>query len=225
MNTQHAPEMVVTIDGPAGSGKSSAARALAQQLGFDFLDTGAMYRAVAWNCLQESIAWDDLPEVTRIAESISIDLSDQSVSVNGQDVTAAIRTEEVSAGSSQVAVVSSVREALVNKQREWARGKRVVTEGRDQGTIVFPTAPCKFYITASAEVRAKRRYAELTARGEKLAYETLLSTIRQRDSRDEGREYSPLKRATDAEIIDTTDMQAPEVLLYLVTRARRKLML
>lgn len=197
---------IITLDGPAGSGKSTAARQLAARLGFDFLDTGAMYRAVAWKCLQQGLQTLSADEMGTVARTLSIAFDDRRVLADGVDVTDDIRSEEVSVASSMVAVNPAVRDALVQKQREWAVGRNVVSEGRDQGTIVFPHADCKFFVTASPEIRARRRYDELSARGESAIFAELLERIRERDLRDANRELAPLKPADDALSIDTSDL-------------------
>lgn len=197
--------IVITLDGPAGSGKSTAARRLAGRLGFDFLDTGAMYRAVAWKCLSMGIDTREAQRAGEIAAELAIEFNGGRVLADGEDITEAIRTEAVSRASSLVAVHPQVRSALVEKQRDWAEGRSVVSEGRDQGTIVFPAAVCKFFVTASAEIRARRRCDELLARGEAADYNELLREIRERDRRDAGREFAPLKPASDAVRIDTSD--------------------
>lgn len=180
--------MIVTIDGPAGSGKSSAARELARRLGFRFLDTGAMYRAVTLAALRRGIEWEDEAALALLAAEIEITLADDQVLINGEDVTREIRTFEVTTLTRHAADNTQVRSLLSELQREFATGKQVVTEGRDQATVVFPGAECKIYLTASDEVRAQRRYEDLRARGEEITFEEVLAKQQQRDHRDHNRE-------------------------------------
>lgn len=205
--------MIVTIDGPAGSGKSTAARGLARRLQFDFLDTGAMYRAVAWQCLQRSIDLRDEPAVAACVHAMRLRLESQHVFVDDRDVTAEIRLPEVSHGSSIVASNPAVRRELAARQREFAQGRNIVTEGRDQGTAVFPHAECKFYVTANAEERAARRHRELLERHEQAEpFDDILRQIRERDERDKTRVVDPLRAAADAIRVDTSGL-APEAVL------------
>ena len=208
--------MIVTIDGPAGSGKSTAARELAKRLGFDLLDTGAMYRAVAWRCLRDGIDLKDQATVAASAVAMRLTLNQQldqqTVLVDDRDVTADIRMPEVSHGSSIVASNPAVRQELGRRQREYATGRDVVTEGRDQGTAVFPHAECKFYITAAPEVRAARRQRELREQHEKeVPLEDILQHIRERDDRDKTRIVDPLRSAEDAIRIDSTGLLPQQV--------------
>src|SRR5688572_31662511 len=158
--------MIVTIDGPAGAGKSSIARRLAERLGFQFLDTGAMYRAVALAALRAGLGHGDEDWIARLAREITIDMRHERTFLNGEDVSAAIRTSEVSAAVYLAADNVAVRQRLVELQRQIAAGRDIVTEGRDQGTVAFPNAECKIFLTASREERARRRYEELINRGE-----------------------------------------------------------
>ncbi|MEX0715104.1 MAG: (d)CMP kinase [Planctomycetaceae bacterium] len=207
--------MIVTIDGPAGSGKSTAARQLAARLGFRFLDTGAMYRAVALECVTRGVPPESEEAVAAIADRVRIELPAERVLVDGRDVTEAIRSPEATAAASYVAVHPEVRRALVRLQREAAAGGNVVSEGRDQGTVVFPDAECKFFLTADAEERARRRWAEFRAQGSEVSFEELLTSIRDRDERDEQRAVAPLKPAADATVIDTSHRTIEEVLAEL----------
>jgi CMP/dCMP kinase len=191
--------MIVTIDGPAGAGKSSAARALAQRLGFRFLDTGAMYRAVAWAAVDRRIDWQDADTLAQLARDVAIDLTeDNRVLVDGRDVTQDIRTSEITLASRYAADNPQVRARLVELQRAEAAGGNIVTEGRDQGTVVFPDAECKIFLTATAKMRARRRYEDLLAAGESIAYEQVILDQQQRDLRDESRAVGGLKKADDA---------------------------
>jgi cytidylate kinase len=214
--------MIVTIDGPAGSGKSTAARLLARRLNFDFLDTGAMYRAVALVCLRSGIGLDDPQRVTAAANATRIEALGTQASIDGVDVTSDIRTSDVSSAASRVAAIEGVRTALVALQRQAASGRDIVTEGRDQGTIVFPNALCKFYITAAPEVRAKRRQEELRAAGQEIDFDVILAEIRERDTRDRTRDAGPLRQADDAIRIDSSCLSPNEVIERLVAIVRER---
>jgi len=215
--------MIVTIDGPAGTGKSTVARILASRLGFEFLNTGAMYRAVAYVCLQRDIDPSDSEAVGNVPSDLEIQFVNNCLFLNGRDVTEAIRNQEVTQAASLVAANGKVRQRLVNLQRDVARGTNLVTEGRDQGTVVFPTAECKFYLTASPEERARRRQRELQEKGDFVSLDELLVQQELRDQRDETRACSPLKPAADAAVIDTTAMTLEEVARHLESIIRPRL--
>ena len=204
--------MIVTIDGPAGSGKSTAARGLAQRLGFDYIDTGAMYRAVAHSCLASDIDTTDRASVTERAAELRIGFDGQDVLLDGINISAALRSPSISEAASRVAQHPGVRAEMVRQQQAMVRERDLVTEGRDQGTEVFPNAECKFFLEASAEVRAVRRQEELLARGVEVPLEETLEQIRQRDHRDRTREISPLRPADDAIVIDSSELTADGVL-------------
>jgi CMP/dCMP kinase len=215
--------MIVTIDGPAGSGKSTAARSLAERLGFAFLDTGAMYRAVALQALTLGHDLGDAEGIARVARDLQIEALGPVVRVDGRDVTAAIRTPEVSSAASLVAAIPDVRAALVRLQRKAAEGRDVVSEGRDQGTVVFPDAQCKFYLNADTNERARRRLLELQASGEQIAFEDLRRQILERDTRDKTRDTSPLRAADDAIRIDTSHLSADETVSKMEAVVREKI--
>ncbi|HEY8527215.1 MAG TPA: (d)CMP kinase [Acidimicrobiales bacterium] len=200
---------VIAIDGPAGSGKSTVARGLARHLGLDYLDTGAMYRAVTFAALRRGIDPADAEPTAELARSVDIEVSTEGVWVDGVDATIEIRGPEVSRAVSLVAANPAVREELVRRQREWTakRGGGVV-EGRDIGTVVFPDADLKVYLTARPEVRAERRAAEIT----QLDYETVAADLARRDALDQGRADSPLRQAEDAVEIDTSDLTVEEII-------------
>lgn len=215
--------MIITIDGPAGAGKSSVARALADRLNFEFLDTGAMYRAVAWACVDAGISLDDPNAISEVANSADFTFGQQTVVCDGRDVTFLIRSGEASQVASIVAAVPKVREVLVKLQRQTAEGRNLVTEGRDQGSIVFPQAECKFYLTADPNERARRRLIELEEQGQSISLEEVLAQIIDRDERDRNREVAPLTKPADAVEIDTSTISQDEVIDWLESHARVRL--
>ncbi|MBT5020423.1 MAG: (d)CMP kinase [Planctomicrobium sp.] len=203
--------MIVTIDGPAGTGKSTVAKQLAQVLGFEYLDTGAMYRMIAVLAVEEDLDLEDLSAISELAERAEIDFKEGAAILNGVDVSTKLRDPEVAVAASVVAQNTKVREKLVQRQRELAAERNIVCEGRDQGTVVFPQAEAKFYLTAASEVRAKRRLNELLEQGKEVLYEQLLEEQNERDQRDENRPVAPLKPAKDAVMIDSTELTIEEV--------------
>lgn len=215
--------MIVAIDGPAGAGKSSVARLLAKRLGFQFLDTGAMYRAVAWEGLRLGIDWHDDALLVEVARGITIDFRGDRVFVNDRDVTSEIRTIEVASHVHYPADNPEVRAILVQLQRQFANSHDTVTEGRDQGTVAFPHAECKIFLTATPEERARRRLAELTARGEQLTFDEVLVMQNLRDLRDASREVGRLERAADATEFFTDGFTTDEVVDQLETIVRERM--
>jgi cytidylate kinase len=217
--------VVVTIDGPAGAGKSSVAKLLARKLGYRLLDTGAIYRSVALTAKTRGIAWSNASACGEIARDLDIRfefIGDKNhVYVGGEDVTVAIRTPDVSQGASQVSAHPEVRAGLLELQRRLGAGGGVVVEGRDTGTVVFPGADAKFFLTASEQERAKRRVAEL---GAKADFETTLREIRERDQRDASRDVAPMVPAKDALIVDSSTQTLEEVVdslaEHVATRTR-----
>jgi cytidylate kinase len=206
---------IVAIDGPAGAGKSTVARRLADALDFVLVDTGAMYRAVALAAQRRGVTWKDGDNLGAVARSLvarrALDFRRDSergvrVSLDGEDVTDAIRTPEIGMGASTVSAHGSVRDALLDLQRQAGRGGGVVLEGRDIGTVVFPDADVKFFLTAHPEVRARRRFDELTAKGAVVTFEQTVADVRRRDEQDMNREIAPLRRALDATLVDSSDM-------------------
>lgn len=215
--------MIITIDGPAGAGKSTAARMLAERLGFEFLDTGAMYRAVAWACIDRDVDLNDTQAVSRTAASISIQFEGERILCNDRDVTVAIRSAEASHAASIVAAVSEVRQEMVRLQRESATGHHYVTEGRDQGSEVFPDAACKFFLTADPRERAERRLQELQDRGQTGSLDEVLTQIVDRDERDRSRDVGPLVMADDAVEVDTSGKTIDQVVDLLERIARERI--
>lgn len=217
---------VVAIDGPMGAGKSTVARALAQRLGFGYVDTGAMYRSVALMCARWGVDMQDADAVTRLAQTLLIEFqptpSGDRVIVNGEDVTDAIREPSVSDGASIVSTIPRVREALVARQRELGREGGVVMEGRDIGTVVFPDAEVKVFLNASPEARARRRYDELRARGAQVTLEEIMRAQAERDQRDATRAQSPMRAAADAVVIDSTVLNMDQVVDEIVRLVRER---
>lgn len=209
--------MVIAIDGPAGAGKSTVARAVAAALGFTYLDSGAMYRCVALAGLERGAALDDPAEIGELAGSLRIELGGSRVELDGREVSAAIRAPAVTDAASRVSVHPAVREAMVAEQRRLIATGRYVAEGRDIGTVVSPEAPLKVFLTATPEERARRRAAQS---GEDEA--AVLAAQRERDARDEGREHSALRAAADAVEIDTTGLSEAEVVAQVVALARER---
>jgi cytidylate kinase len=207
--------LIVAIDGPAGAGKSTAARLLAARLGYSLLDTGAIYRSMALRARERGVAWDDGPGVAALADGIDIafrlDGAVNRVTLNGQDVTGAIRTPEISDGASRVSALPEVRAALLGLQRRLGAPGGVVVEGRDIGTVVFPDAEAKFFLTASADERARRRVAVLTATGKPVDAAQTKAEMAARDARDSTRAAAPLKKADDAVEIDSSTMSPDAV--------------
>ena len=210
----------VAIDGPAGAGKSTVAKAVAKRLGFMYVDTGAMYRAVALKCLREGVDVGDPREVERAVRDIDLRLEHAEggvrVFLEGEDVTGRIRSREVGEAVSKVSTVPAVREALVRMQRELGARGGVVMDGRDIGTVVLPDAEVKVFLTASIEERARRRQSELLARGDRASFDEVLASIQERDERDSTRDVSPLRKADDAVEIDTTGKSVESVVQEIV---------
>jgi cytidylate kinase len=213
--------MIVTLDGPAGAGKSTVARALAARLGFRFLDTGAMYRAVALAGTRRGLDWSDPAALVELARQVKIELRDEGVFLDGEDVSREIRTSEVTAITHYAANNPGVRAILVEQQRGVAGDDDLVTEGRDQGTVVFPQAECKIYLTASPHERALRRHRELAARGEDVPFEQLLAQQNERDQSDSSRSVGPLARPADAVEVCTDGLSQEQVIdrLEAIVRA------
>jgi cytidylate kinase len=214
--------MIITIDGPAGAGKSSTARALAQRLGFEFLDTGAMYRAVTLAALRAAIDPHDQEALAGVLANLEVDLPPGLVMLNGEDVTGAIRTAEVTAATSTIADSPIVRRRLGELQRTIAAGRNMVCEGRDQGTVVFPDAACKFFLGADPVERARRRQKEMAARGEVVELVKLQEAQEARDRRDAAREVGPMRPALDAVVLDSTRLRLDEVVDIMEAEVRRR---
>jgi len=220
-------DLIITIDGPAASGKSTVARLLAQKLGADFLDTGAMYRAVTFAAMQDSVDLNDEEKLLDCLGAHRFQFSPRAgkmtVSVDDADVTEQIRSPEVTANARFIASAPKVREKLVEMQRQFAAGrKKIVTEGRDQGTVAFADANVKFFLTADPAERARRRQAELKARGGGESLERVQEAIEQRDDGDRSRAAGPLKQAEDAIVVDTTNLSIDQVVEKLLTLVKER---
>lgn len=218
-------KLVIAIDGPSGAGKGSVSRAIAKALGCRYVDTGAMYRAVAWMAIRKGVALDDEPRVRALAERVELALDDQTVTVEGHDVTSAIRTSEIDAASARVARMPSVRAMLVRRQRAYSAVGGLVMEGRDIGTTVFPTADVKIYLDASPEERAARRASDMShGAGRALgALSQVASALEARDHSDRTRSSSPLTMAADAVRVDTTELSLDRVVELVLSIVRKHL--
>lgn len=213
--------IAIAIDGPAGAGKSTIAKAAAKKLGYIYVDTGAMYRAIGLYTLRSGVSVTDTDEVTSLLGQIKLSLArneqgEQLVILNGEDVSGLIRTEEVSMAASKVSAVPKVREFLLSLQRDMAESNNIIMDGRDIGTVVLPDAKVKIFLTASAEIRARRRYDELIAKGQEADYETVLRDVKQRDENDMNRPIAPLKPAEDSILVDTSDIDLESSIALLI---------
>lgn len=207
--------MIITIDGPSGVGKSTVTRLLAARLGFEYLDTGAMFRAVALAMLRRGVPLGDHAAVGAALSGLRVEVPPGRVLLNGEDVSEAVRAPEVSQGASKVAVIADVRRFLAAEQRSAAAGRDVVCEGRDQGSFVFPHAECKFFLTGDARVRAERRAAQLAKAGKIVSVDAVLADQLERDARDAERDIAPMRPAPDAVVIDTTDLSPSQVVEHI----------
>jgi cytidylate kinase len=227
------PKLTIAIDGPAGSGKSSVARRIASVLGYLYLDSGAMYRALALKALQRGASLEDEAQLEKLAADTHIELkpptpeqeragSKNDVFLDGTDVTDAIRTSDVAQAASRLATTAGVRRVLVAEQQRAGAGGGVVMEGRDIGTVVFPGAELKIFLDASAEVRAERRWKEHQEKGDTMTVLQVLEEVRERDKRDRERRVSPLVRAADAVVVDNTAMDVEETARLIVMLARER---
>ncbi|MEW4487214.1 (d)CMP kinase [Thalassoglobus sp. JC818] len=207
--------MIITIDGPAGTGKSTVAQCLAKVLEFEYLDTGAMYRMIALKVLNSSVSPEDSDQVAELAGTAQLKFDQGAAILDGGDVTHRLREPEVSAAASVVAQNSTVRKILVTQQQAIAKGCDIVCEGRDQGTVVFPHADFKFFLTADEEIRARRRMEDLQRLGTEASFDDVLTEQRERDARDETRSIAPLQPAHDAVIVDSSRMTIEEVVKHL----------
>ena len=214
----------IAIDGPAGAGKSTVAKAVAKKLGFIYVDTGALYRSIGVNVLRHSVATDDSEAVVSLLPETNVELKyidgNQRVFLNGEDVSDEIRLPEASMAASNVSAIPEVRAFLLDLQRDMAKKNNVVMDGRDIGTVILPDAQYKFFLTATAEVRAERRYKELQEKGITVDFNELLEEIKQRDYNDSHRATAPLKQADDAVYVDSSDLTLEEAISAIADRIK-----
>lgn len=212
--------MIIAIDGPAGSGKSTVAKIIAKKLRFRHIETGAMYRAVAWKGLRLGIRLSDESAVAQVADRLSFDFipgkAGQTILVDGEDITKALQNEAIGKAAAQVAAQEEVRDILVRKQREIGRSGGVVMDGRDIGTVVFPEADVKFFLDADPVERGKRRFLELKSKNEDPDLDTIVDQVKKRDHEDRNRKISPLQSAPDATVLDTTNLPIEEVVEHMM---------
>jgi cytidylate kinase len=213
---------IIAIDGPSAAGKSTLGKALARRYDLIYIDTGAMYRAVAWLSQKMGILWSDEKALIDLIESrsIEIDMKNDSirVSIDGHEVTDSIRTPEIGSGASKISALPGVKRAMIRKQQEMGNSGGVIMDGRDIGTFVFPQADFKFYLDASVETRGLRRYMELKAKGMDIILGEIIASMKVRDHNDSHRAVAPLKVADDAMVIDTTDLSIPQVLEIMINQ-------
>lgn len=210
----------IAIDGPSGAGKSTIAKAVARELGIDYVDTGAMYRAIGLKMTSRGMAMEESEALQKMLDETDIDFRSGDVILDGQVVSDRIRTPEISMAASACSALAMVRKKLVELQQKMGREKSIIMDGRDICEVVLPDAELKYYLTASAEERARRRTAELIAKGEKVNFDQVLADIEMRDYNDSHRAVTPLRKAADAEEIDSTSMTIDEVVGYICSRAR-----
>ena len=203
--------MIIAIDGPAGSGKSTISKLLTKELGFVYLDTGAMYRLFTLKMLKENVSFSDSHKIDELLENLNINIENDRFYLDGKDVSEEIRKTDVAANVSKTAAIKEVREKMVNLQREFSKSKNVILDGRDIGTVVFPEADIKIFLVADAKERAERRFKELHEKGENISLDNIYENILKRDRLDSTRENSPLKKANDAIEVDTTGKNIEEV--------------
>lgn len=214
----------IAIDGPAGAGKSTVARAVSKELGFIYIDTGALYRSIGVAALRKGYATDNAQQVISVLPEVSLSLKfvdgEQRVMLNGEDISRDIRLPEASMAASNVSAIPEVRSFLLDMQKKFARENNCLMDGRDIGTVILPDAQLKIFLTASPEVRADRRFRELTEKGTPVDYDALLEEIKQRDYNDSHRDVAPLRPADDAVIVDTSDMTFDEVTAKIISLAK-----
>ena len=213
--------LVIAIDGPAGAGKSTISKLIAKNLGINYIDTGAMYRAITYKCIKEDIDVNDIQRVVDLCSRTDVDFVDNYIYLDGQRLNEEIRTLQVSSRVSDVAKIPQVREVLLEKQREIGKRSDVILDGRDVGTHIFPDAKYKFFLNASAQERGRRRYQELIDKGQSVVLEEIIEDIKKRDYIDSTRVVAPLVKADDAIEVDTTYMTIDQVVTYISDMVRR----
>jgi len=209
---------VIAIDGPSASGKGTVAQLVASKLGFHYLDSGALYRIVAFAAQQNNIAWNDALAVTACTKTLKIEFINEQVLLNNHDVSSEIRTEEIGKGASQVAVHAPLRAALVDMQHSFCKAPGLVADGRDMGTVIFPEAELKVFLTASTETRALRRHKQLQGKNQPANYENILQDLTERDARDKGRASAPLLMAGDAILLETDNVGISDAVDYILQK-------
>jgi len=209
---------VIAVDGPSASGKGTVAQLVATKLGFHYLDSGALYRIVAFATKQNNIAWDNALLVAECAKTLSIEFINEQILLNNQNVSSEIRTEEIGKGASQVAVHAPLRATLVNMQHQFCRTPGLVADGRDMGTVIFPDAVLKVFLTASTETRAQRRYQQLLGKKQPANYDNILQDLTERDARDKGRASAPLIMADDALLLETDNIGIADAVDYILQK-------
>lgn len=214
--------MIIAIDGPAGSGKSTISKEISEELGITYLDTGAMYRLFTLKVLKEGISFNESEKIRDLLENLNINIENDRFYLDGEDVTEKIRTYQVSDNVSQIAALKEVREKMVLLQREFSKSKDVILDGRDIGTVVFPDADIKIFLVADPMERAKRRYRELKEKGEDVSLDEIFKNIMERDKIDSNRDTAPLRKASDAVEIDTTKMNIKDVKKEILTVYKNK---
>lgn len=219
--TENALWPVIAIDGPSASGKGSVAERVAKEFGFHYLDSGAIYRLLAYAALTQNVAWSDANQLAGIAANMHIRFDGGEAYLDGEYVSAAIRTEHMGKGASEVAVHPEVRTALLQTQRNFRKAPGLVGDGRDIGSVIFPDAGLKVFLTAAVETRARRRYDQLIQRGESADFNIILEDLRQRDLRDSQRASAPLKQLPDAMLVDTTHMNITQAVDMIVQAFRK----
>ncbi len=207
---------VITIDGPSASGKGTVAQLVAERLGYHYLDSGALYRLVALAAKNNNIAWNNESLLAQLAQQLSIEFIANEIYLNSQKVTEAIRTEEIGRGASEVAVHLAVRQALIDLQHSFRKMPGLVADGRDMATVIFPDAKLKIFLTATAEVRAERRYKQLITKNESADYQQILQDLQQRDARDQQRSAAPLVKAQDALLLETSGRTIEEAVSFVL---------
>ena len=217
----------IAIDGPAGAGKSTIAKTVSKELGYIYVDTGALYRTVGLNALRKGVDTKDAEGVIATLDELKVSLrfvdNEQRVFLGEEDVSAAIRQNEVSMAASNVSAIPKVREFLFDLQRDIAKNNNCIMDGRDIGTVVLPDAQIKLFLTASAEARADRRYKELVEKGQTVDYDVILKEIKERDYQDSHREIAPLKQADDAILVDSTEMDLPATINYMLNIIKERI--
>ena len=214
---------VITIDGPSASGKGTVAELVADTLGFAYLDSGALYRVVAYATQQHHISWDQADAVAEHAKTLNIKFKNGQVYLNDTDISDEIRTESMGKGASQVAVHAPLRAALVDLQHSFCKPPGLVADGRDMGTVIFPSAPLKVFLTASTEVRAERRYKQLLNKNQPADYQAILQDLKERDARDKGRASAPLVMAKDAILLETDNLTISEAVNVVLQNYQHKM--